>query len=68
MKEEPVRSRAEVELQGLALHPEIVEPSFGIIIRKNEAPDPIKVFFEIIIFLPIVNICSQINIIAKIFT
>src|SRR3989339_745575 len=39
LKEEPVRSRAEVELQGLALHPEIVEPSFGIIIRKTKIED-----------------------------
>jgi len=39
LKEEPVKSSAEVELQGLALHPEKVEPSFGITIRKTKIED-----------------------------
>jgi hypothetical protein len=39
LKEEPVKSEAEIELQGLVLRPEILEPIFGITIRKTKIED-----------------------------
>lgn len=39
LKEEPVKSGAEIELQGLVLRAEILEPIFGITIRKTKIED-----------------------------
>jgi hypothetical protein len=39
LKEEPIKSEAEVELQGLVLGPEIVEPTFGTILRRTKVED-----------------------------
>jgi hypothetical protein len=37
--EEPVRYGANVELQGIVLHPESIEPSYGITLRKTKKED-----------------------------
>jgi len=39
LNEEPVKSGAEVELQGIVLRPDVVEPNFGITIRKTQIAD-----------------------------
>jgi hypothetical protein len=39
LREEPVRYGAEVELQGVALQPERIEPGFGITLRKTKIED-----------------------------
>lgn len=42
--EEPVRYGANVELQGIVLHPESIEPSYGITLRKTKKEDVEKEF------------------------
>lgn len=39
LREEPLRYGAEVELQGIALQPEIIEPDFGTTLRQTKIED-----------------------------
>jgi len=39
LREEPLKYGAEVELQGISLQPEIIEPDFGITLRQTKIED-----------------------------
>ena len=70
LRNEPVKFGAEVELQGIALQPEEIEPSFGVKLRKTRIEDlekefPAYGFFTRIPLLPHPSAILKIDSLAR---